>query len=64
MTEAMFLSGLSILIPNRALWNGVLFQGQKGIPIFTVELKLGGDTVAEHFGRELGLEFYFRLKDD
>ena len=57
--EAMFLSGLRMLIPERAQWNSGVLQGQRGIPIFT-----DGSNLGEGTSRELGLELHFRLNDN
>ena len=51
----MFLPGLRMLIPERAQW---------GIPIFTDGSKLGEDTGAAAFRRELGIELHVRLYED
>ena len=59
----MFLTGFSILIPERAQWNGGVYQGQRGILIFIDESKLGRGTGAGIFCRELILELYFRSND-
>ena len=64
VSEAMFLPGLRIHIPERAQWNDGIVPGQRGIPDFTDGSKLGGCTGSGVFCRELGLEFYFRLNDD
>ena len=60
--ETLLPPGLRMVIPDRALWNGRVFQGQKGIPIFTDGSKLDGGTVAGVFCRELDL--HLRLKND
>ena len=62
--QAMFLPSLKIPIPEREQWNGGVLQEQRGITIFTDGSKLGGDTAAAVFCKELGLELYFRLNDD
>ena len=64
MFEATFLLGLRTLIPDRALWNDGILQGQTRIPIFTGGSKLDGGTAAGVLCRDLGFELHFRLKDD
>ena len=58
----MFLPGLRTLIPDGALWNGGILQGQKRTPIFTHGSKFGGDTDVLY--RSLSLQLHFRLKED
>ena len=62
MPEAMFLSSLGILIPDRAQWNGEVLQGQRGTSICADGSKLSGGVGAGVFARELGFELHFRLK--
>ena len=64
MPEAIFLPVLSILIPERAQWNGGVLQGQRGKLIFTDGTKLSGGTCTEVCVRRLGLELHFKLNDD
>ena len=62
MPDALFLPGLMILIPDRALWNGEALQRQEGI--YTDGSNLSRGISARIFCRELCLELHFRLKED
>ena len=52
MPEAMFLLGLSALIPDRTLWKDEVLQWQKGS-------KLGGGMGIEFLCMQLDLKLHF-----
>ena len=58
------MPGLRILIPDRALWNGGVFQVKGGIPNCRNGSNLGEGAGHGVLCKELGLKLHFRLKDN